>query len=402
MRRPVLLALLLVLALPMGAAGAPTDGPVASADSLGDIAILTLNGSARSSFATPGVDVSTAMAVQHDAAAARLDRYALEERLRQTDSAKARQALLADSAATVERRIASLLDEERALRTAYAEREVDTGTFVRGLVRIHARAGEIRVTLNRIQGHADATPEFSMHGRVRLLSSKLVGYRGPVRGHVVAAVLGHAPPTRVYVEGSGDGWVLAMLDGGQFVRESYRADQHTPDTVSSFSLDEAASRAFELYPEAYNQSQAIGFGQNIDGSIGGNVYLVQFSLPTEAGVDAYLDDETRNVFFEIQERRLDLLGDRPTVEGAANGTRLVVHRSYVGGPLQVHVANNETGDPRQAAVVVVDGERLETDADGTAWTLSPSGAFEVTALGPRGNVTVTVRPILPTRVNAEG
>lgn len=404
MGRAVLLALLVAFALPMGVAGAPTGDaePEAVAPSLQDIAILTLNGSSRAGFATASTDVATAMAVQRDAADGRIDRYALDERVQRTDSTEARQELLLEEATTVEIRIRTLRDDERELRVAYAQRQVDTETFVRRLARIHARTAELRASLDAIQIHAAADPRFSLQGQVRLLGSQLVGYSGPVRNQTVAAIRGDTPPIRLYAEASAGGSVLATLEDGRYVRVAHRADRRTPDSVNPFSLDEAASRAFfQLYPDAYNESLAPGYGQNIDGSIGGNLYLVQLSLPT-GSIDAYLDDGSQNVFLEVQERQVDRLRPRPWVEESANGTRLTVNRSYRGGPLRVTVADNATGEPLQTTVVI-DDARLETGLDGTAWTLAPGAvAFEVTAVGPRGNVSITVRPFAPTPVGGEG
>lgn len=398
-RAAAALALLLALALPMGVTAAPTDGSP-EAPSVHDVATLTLNGSVRAGFATTSLDVSTAMTVQREATASRLDRYALDRRLETTASTDARRELVVEAASTLEGRIDALRADERQLRAAFAAGEIDADTLLRRQARIQARTGELRTTLGRLQDHAAAIPQFSLNGRIQLLSSKLIGYGGPVRERALATATGSAPATRVAVAASADGVVLSMLDGNRYVREAYRADQRTPNRVSRFTLDAAASRAFELYPLAYNRSQDLGFGQNIDGDLGGNLYLVSFSMPAGT-IDAYLDDGTRNVFYEIQERRVDLLGSRPAVEGTANGTRLTVNRTYRGGPLQITVVDNATGAPRQAPVLVA-GHPVQTGPDGTAWTLAPSGVYQVTAVGPDGNVTVTVRPLAATPVIGEG
>lgn len=391
MVRAAALALLLALALPMGVTAVPTGGN-SGAPSVHDVATLTLNGSTHAGFATTSLDVSTAMTVQREATASRLDRYALAERLDNAPSTEARQQLVVEAATTAEIRIDALREDERQLRAAYTSGEIDAETLLRRQARIQARASELRTTLDRLQGHAAEIPQFSLNGRIQLLSSKLIGYDGPVRERALATVTGAAPATRVSVTASADGVVLSMLDGTRYVREAYRADQRTPNRVSRFTLDAAASRAFELYPVAYNRSQDLGFGQNIDGDLGGNLYLISFSMPAGT-IDAYLDDGTRNVFFEVQERRVDRLDFRPSVEGAANGTRLTVNRTYPGGPLQLTVVDNATGNPRQTTVNVA-GHSVETGPDGTAWTLAPStGVFQVTAVGPDGNVTVAVRPL---------
>lgn len=396
MGRAVILALLLALALPMGAAGAPAGGTPAAADAA-DVSVLTLNGTARSSFATASMDVATAMAVQHDDAATRLDSYALDERFEATPTTEARKTLLFEAATDVEIRIAALSDEERALRAGYADRDIDTATFVRRLARVHARAGQLRASLGRIQDNADEIPQFTLRRRVRLLDAALYGFEGPVRQRALAAMRGGEPPIQLYVGVSAQGAALSTVGDGRFVREAYRADNRDPETVGSISVGRADEIARQLYPDSYNSTNSIRTGIR---SLSGGLYRIDIEL-REGLVTAYLDGATGSVFFEVQERRLDLIGPRPSAVGVANGTRLAVNRSYPGGPLRVSVADSDTGAPLQLPVEV-DGARFRTSPDGVAWTVAPAGPFEVTAVGPAGNVTVSVRPLAPTPVNGEG
>jgi hypothetical protein len=398
MRRAVLLSLLLVLGLPLGVAGAPTDGQADAASDRGDVAILTLNDTSRASVTTTSVDVGTSLAVRHDAGAARLDRYALAERFISTEGAAARQRFLSESLTVVNRRISSLRAEERSLRTAYANREIDAETYLRQLALIHARVDELRATIEAIRARTDQIPQFSMDGRIRLVEAALFGLEGPVRQQTLTALEGTRPPTRIYVEVGASGVVLSTIDDGRFVRETYRADHFDAETVGRTSFSEAVEITERLYaPYAYNQSLT---DRNELVGRGGGIYLFTMGF-REGLVSAYIDGSTADVFFEVQERHLDLLPDRPTAAGSANGTRLVVHRTYPGGPLQVTVADNETEAPR-ATTVYVDGRRLETGSEGTLWTFGPGVPFEVTAVGPRGNVTVSVRPLAPTSAAPEG
>lgn len=397
MARAALLALVLVLALPMGAAGMPAGRPTAAVTALDDVAVLTLNGSSRASFATESMDVATGLAVRHDAATARLDRYALDERFTNTASTEARKTLLFESATAVEIRIAGLRDDERALRDAYMARDIDTETFVRRLVRLHARVSSLRAALDRVQAHADDIPQFSIRGRARLLDAALFGFEGPVRGRALTAMEGEAPPTRLFVTVSESGLVLSTIEDGRFVREAYRADHRETETVSGMSVNEAAALAEQLYPVAYNATTSIRTG--IIGLSGG-LYRLDIEL-RQGLVTSYLDGATRSIFYEVQERRLDLLEPRPAAIGVENETRLVVNRSYPGGPLTVTVTNDATGEPLPATVLV-EGTRFVTGSDGMVWVLTPAAPFEVTAVGPNGNVTVSVRPLAETPVTAEG
>lgn len=398
MGRAVLLAVLLVLAMPLGVAGAPTDGGAETTPDRAAVAILTLNDTTRSSVSTASVDVGTTLAARHDAGAARLDRYALAERFSATSEAAARQQLLFGSLTEVDRRIGALRAEEQALREAYANREVDGDTYVRRLARMGARTSELRATIGTIRGLTDQVPQFSMDRRIRRVEASLLGLGGPVRQRALLALVGDGPATRIYVEVGESGVVLSTIEDGRFVRETYRADNFDPETVGRTSFTEAVAITERLYaPYAYNQSLT---DRNELVGRGGGIYLFTMGL-REGVVSAYLDGATAGVFFEVQERQLALLPDRPTASASANGTRVEVHRTYAGGPLQVTVADNESEAPRQATVYV-DGTRFETGPDGTLWTLGPTVPYDVTAVGPRGNVTVSVRPLSPTPVATEG
>lgn len=396
MVRAVLLSLLLVLALPLGVAGAPANDPATAPEDAPDIAVLTLNETERTGFVTTGVDVGTALAAQHEIGAARLDRYAFDERFQNTTDPEARQTLLFERATAIEIQIVGLRDDERALRTAYAARNLDTAGYVRELARIRLRVAEHRASLDRIQEHANEMPQFSVGRRVRLLDASLYGFEGPVRNKAMEAIRGEAPPSRFYVSVSRNGLVLSAVTEGRYVREAYRDDHRDREAIGGMGLNDAAERSETLYPEAYNTSTSIRTG--IVGLPGG---LYRLDLELRQGViTAYLDGATRNVFFEVQERRLDRLEERPVAVAADNDTRLTVNRTYPGGPLRIAVADNVTGEPRPTTVLV-DGDRLETAPDGVLWTLGPGVPFDVTALGPAGNVTVSVRPLQPTELPTE-
>jgi len=399
MVRTVLIALLVALALPLGVAGASANSGSPDADlaSLDEISILTIGEDSRTSFARPTLDIGTATALQREAAKARLERYAIESELARSTSTEARQALLLEAATDVEIRISTLRDRERTLRTAYANREIGTGTFVRQLAMIHARVGLLRTTLNVIGANAEKVPEFSMRSRLQLLETALFGFEGPVRERALAALSGKQAASRLFVRASNRGVVLATIENGEYVREAYRADHLDPETVSGISLSEAADRTSEFYPVAYNSSVSLRIGTP---GLSGGLFRIDIDL-REGSIEAFLDRATQDVFFEVQKRELDLLGPRPTVAETANGTRLVVARTYGGGPMEIRVTDNETGDPLQRTVLVA-GTELETGTDGTAWTLAPSTVtFEVRVLGPTGNVTTTVRPFSPVSVTSE-
>lgn len=424
MPRAALIALLVLLALPLGVAGAQPVShlPAAATDSvasasvvstdagrppapsvdtvavaprnLDEVAILWLRDRRRTGFTTESTDVATALSVQRGRALSRLERYTLASRFEATDSVDARKTLLFEAATDVEIRIEALREDERSLRAEYANRSMPTSTFVTRLARLDARADVLRTRLETVRVLADDIPQFSMEGRLQQLEAELFGLEGPVRDRVMAAMIGAGGPVRIYVGVSDAGVVLSTLDSGRFVREAYRGDNLDTQNLGGTSFGEAVDITESLYaPFAYNQSLTVR--NELVGPEGG-IYL--FTMELRSGlVTAYLDGSTARVFFEIQERRVAQLDPPEGATGTANGTRLVANRSYAGGPMRLVVTDAETGAPIDATVHL--GEHVvATGDDGVVWTLAPPEPVDVTAVGPTGNVTISVRPLLPRTV----
>jgi hypothetical protein len=192
-----------------------------------------------------------------------------------------------------------------------------------------------------------------------------------------------------------NGTVLSMIDDGRYVREAYRNDRQTAATLQ-IPFDTVVSRMQTTYPTALNQST----GWGISYLTGGGVYRLDFE-PSGTSLTAYLHGGTQEVYYEIREEQLADAGSSLTASAVANGTRLVVNRSYRGGPLRIATVDNATGDPVEATVFV-ENARLGTGPDGVAWTLTPDTLqFSVTAVRPSGNVTLVVRAIEPVGIKAE-
>lgn len=397
MRRAALVLALLV-AVPVAAGAPPADTPSTTPprdgpQSVHRINVLTLSDSTRSAFATGSVDVATSIEVQRAAAAGRLDRYTLDDRVRNASDDDARRQLLFEAMIETKVRSAELLERTRTLRTAYANDSIDTGTFLDRFVRQNVRASILGLYLDRIEGHADRIPGFSLQRRLQVTRTRLIGLQGPVGDRALRSIHGTSPPTRFYVDTSPNGAVLSMIVDGRYVREAYRADRRSEDG-EAIGLEVVVDRMRTLYPAIEAKVPS-----NIEGQRwGGQVYRITFDI-SDGSLVAYLDGETENVFYEIQERRLDSFAGAETAGSVANGTRLVVNRSYSGAPLRIAVYDDATGAPVEASVLVA-GTRVETGADGVAWTLTPgTERFTVTAVRPGGNVTTFVRPVPPPGLN---
>ena len=402
MVRAVPVALLVACLLVGMATGSAAPPPPSHADQLDDdgrtaaLEMLGLDSPSRSDVTTQGVDVSTAMAIQRQAARSELDRRALEIAFERTEEEQERRELLFEAATDVEIAISGLRADKRALRSDYVNGTVGTDTYLQGRAEAVARNEQLRTDLELIQRYADRVPQLSMRSRLDALRVALTGADGPVSDRLVATTVGEAPQIRAYVEVSDDGRVLSLISDDQYVREAYRSDLWTPDTTSGVSFDDAVARTNELYPVAFNSSRNIGRGV---GEHGAGTFEISMEV-REGDIVTYLDGDTRNVFFETQRFALGSIEPGPSVTASDNGTRLVVNRTYDGGPLRIATFDNATGAPADLTAVVA-GTGYRTGPDGVVWVLDPAGTTEVVAVGEAGNASVSVLPLRPTLVDVQ-
>lgn len=391
MRRLALLtfAVCVVLTTATGAVPATSHPapPAPTADI--DTRHLVLDSESRTGFASHSLDIASAVAMQQQRTTVRLNQYAFESAFETTSSTAERREMLFEAVTQIEIEISSLQDRERELRADYVNGSMSSTQFVRELAVIERRAVQLQDYLASVEARTTQVPRISIDTRIRRLETNLLGLAGPVRRHTGAAISGQAAPVRLYTAAGTDGIILSMIVEDEYTREAYRTDKRSNDLDSTFDLDQAVSRSRELYPEAFNESVSTGVR-----FIGAGIYQLDVSLES-GSLTAYLDSDTRDSFFEIQSRDLLAPTSEETAIATANNLRLAVNRTYAGGPMRIAVTNNATGDP-VAAPVHVAGDRLQTNDQGILWTLGlPDRQFTVTAVGPAGNVTATVRPIDP-------
>lgn len=404
MPRALGLALLMLCLTVASAAGTTAWGQSSPAGEVPtaswDVEILTLGGEARTAFADQSIDVSTAVGTQQSEARSRLDREALAVEFEGTEGEQARRELLFEAATEVEIEISELRTEQRELRTSYVSGDVSTATFVRRQVTIDARAEQLRFDLEAIRGFADEVPRVTMNSRIASLLASLTGLDGPVTTRAESAINGEEPPVRLYVATSTNGTTLSTIDGIEYVRQGFRSDFWTPDSSSGIPLDDVENLAGELYPVAFNPPQVSSRGiANVppDRVVDTGIYRINI-VHQQGEIVAYLDGDTRQVFYETQRQPLDQIEPGSAATAVQNDTRLVVNQTFEGGPLRVSVADNRTGEP--ASVDVSVGEvPLETGSDGVVWTLMPAQTTRVTAVTERGNVSLLVGPVQPPRGN---
>lgn len=373
--------------------------PLAQLDDGGgeDVEMLGLSAPARTEIATEGVDVSTTVAFQRNAAGAAIDRRSLRIAFQRAEDEQARRELLLQAATDVEIAIASLRATQREARGNYVNGTITSQEYARDRATMAIRAKQLRADLEAIRELAGRVPQFSMRSRLEALRVALTGADGPVTDRVRAAIVGESPAIETYLAVTPDGRVLAVVSDDGYVREAYRSDVWTPDTTSGMGFGLAEQRMSELYPLAFNSTERNQGTSMVEYGAG----VLQISMDIREGeIVTYLDGDTQNVFLEVRRFDLTSIKPGPSVSTAENGTRLIVNRSYDGGPLRIETVDNATGQPADLPVLV-DGLRYRTGEDGVVWTLDPAGQTRVVALDEAGNASVTAVPLTPNLIDVQ-
>ena len=392
----VVVVLLLVPAVAGGVVPGPDPRPAATTGGedapINRIAHLTLGEESSEGITNQSVDVAAAVSVGRDDAGARLADYALAERLNRTNRTNAE---LDARLEEIESRMNLLGIDARAVRTEYADGSAGPSEFVHESAHIQARAVRLDDRLSRLEGLAERYGNATHRAKIDRLEERLIGHAGPVRRRALAAIAGRRASIDLYAAGSDAGVVFATIAGSMHVRDAYRADRksYAPDGISVGEADQRLTD--ELYAVAFGFSGRFSIAP-INGD--NTTYRFEKSLPF-GSLLAYLDSGTEEVFHEVQRRDLEALDQPASVITVENGTRLIVNRSYTGGPLRIATRDADGGAATESTIRVGD-RRLETGADGEVWTLMPPGSsVEVTATTPDGIVTATVEPLTLTPVN---
>jgi hypothetical protein len=370
-------ALALSLAAPavaLSTLGSATDAPPAALQNRTNTSnVLTLPETNRSGLGQSEVDLSAALETQWEGARARIDREALERRVREAGSDAARSEALRATLARLEDRLDAILARERESRQAYLAGELTTTAFLNRLGIIDSDAREVMETVSmvdRLSDEFDLRNGGDLANRILRLRARLALVTGPLRQAMAGGVLGTARPPIVYVGAADTGVTLASVSDEQFVHETVRFDNFAPvDPTTTSSAEEALNTWAEIYPTVWSPSRI-----DFTGLLG--AYRV--SLPFDGGrLVSYLDATTLSVYGEIQYKSLPGPSLEAPVVEQRDGMQVSVQRSYPGGPLRV-VFESTTGTPRDG-VIRVNGIAVGTSgADGTLWTITPSGQFTVT------------------------
>jgi len=321
------------------------------------------------------------------------------------DNRTERRRIVERSADRLDARITALERREGRALERYNSGDISARTYLRELAAIDRAAGSLREAVSLLHTYSSAVGQPVSERRIAAQKVRLLSLEGPVRAQVAASMYGDQPPTRVYIETSSQGVVLATIDRGPFtqeyLREAYVPSARDPDGPDRFEqsgekLEAARDQAAALYPWAFENQGGTSIGTFTGEPFlyNAGVYSVRVGHPhgTSRTYDliTFLDGGTRDVFREIQYKDLSAV---PTVfadENTSDGVRLAVERTRTGGPMRVTVTNEATGDPIQATVLV-NGERVGmTDIEGERWVIAPGPTATITVVTEGTEVSTTV------------
>ncbi|WP_276273067.1 DUF7096 domain-containing protein [Haloarcula litorea] len=346
-----------------------------------------------------GIDVGAAVAVgsrdlhqQHEAAA-------FTTEFRRLESEAQRRQLLRSTLSAIETREAELDRSQQRALERYAAGETTASDLLRTRALVDTEARALSGYLSAIERTVRIAPDYSMtdgmgtrldnvQGNVRVLY-------GPVGDRLASTLGGADEPDVAYVEASETGYTVAVIDDGQYVRETRLGDERAPSLPDEFAaaaegdpgtsrLDVADERASTLYDWLYDRQRPSFFTYGTSG-----IYRLSADYPG-GRLTAYLDGGTTNVFYELQHHDLATVRTTTGDPVVNDGLRVVVQRSYQTGPMRVTVSDNGTGQAVDARVAV-DGRQVgRTGSDGALWIVEPRGPATVNVTSGGADVSVPI------------
>lgn len=339
------------------------------------------------------VAVGPAASVADNATETRIETRSLLARIDAADNETARADQLRAAFDRTSDRADELVAAEQAALAAYNRDAIDTRTFVVRLTEIHLRASLLRERLRTLEDRSRAAEGVDLERRSSPeLRFELRTLGGPVRDRVGTTVAGNDDPVTVFVETGPEGISLATVDGETYVRETIRGAARD-DGGEGFDTADALNVTAESYPIIWETAT--------DPGVRGSGGVFEVTAPHDGGeLVAFVDGGSGQVFKEFQRLSLSALPNDSVATNTRSNLRLEVQRSYPGGPVRINVTDRDTGEPVDARITINLGPARtlivgQTGADGSLWTLSPRGEFEVTAIKTTRVVIVRTNATAP-------
>ncbi len=342
----------------------------------------------RSDFVVQTPNLANSISIDRKIVSSEFSKYIVSEGISLANEDEEKREILFQAATEVEIESAEIIGRFREIQNRWKSGWIGSDEFTRELILISTEAEVLVDLLDYIEKEAENVPQMELRGRIRMLKEKLIPFEGPVRDHLIDVTRGESQIGSIYIAVSERGMVLATIKNGKYLREAYVWDQES--SSGGISLDEAISRTATLYPIAYGPevSQQTGIMSK------GRGYQIKIGFES-GSLTSYLDGGTRNVFYEIQERKLGVVEPGSKIKFIEDGTKVVIGRSFVGGPLKVEVYDENTGGTAPAMMLIGTSREEKINRGGT-WILAPK---ENTKMVVEMNGEVVEIQIYPTSMN---
>lgn len=344
----------------------------------------------RSAIVTPSADLGSTALLQHTTYRGTMNEYVVDERVAAAETEAERRAVLINQTNVVEAAIDNLSAADNEVRTAYANGEISEEAYLREVARINVEAQHLGNTVNRLNHHAGSVFEISAapYVKIQRLDSRLLEFQGPVRDRITDVARGQAEPTRVYVASTEHAIVLSMVDDGEYIRESYRADLRTDTSATELpSPPKLASLMEGLYPVASDSGQF-----QVRSLYQANIVRLTIDY-AYASIRSYVQFTTKEVYMETQRYDLSRTPARHETTATADGLTMRVNQTYAGGPVRITLENSRTGEPVDGAISVNDESVGSTGEDGVIWVVDSNEEFTVSAMSGLDSVETSVEPV---------
>jgi hypothetical protein len=370
---------------------ATLDGPPVPTNNTSSRLVLADHRIERSAFET--VTIGTANTLQAGAYGARTEhrRIAIELEFEAADGVGEKRSVVDRALIDLNSRARALKDRERATLHQYSEGNISTETMVRRLADINARAREFADTLGLVRDLTNRIGTDDFDSRTRGIEGVLNPLRGPVRERVSRSLSGEATSVRVNIVASDEGLVLSTLSGGQYMREATdwnNRNGSAPPELEAGDFGGIVDRVEELYPWVTKQQPNIRVKW-----LGEDTGFFRANHP-QGTLTVTLDVNTADVYREVQWLNVEQMASTMTTVHTRNGLRVVLQRTYPGGPLRIFVEDAST-DAVVNARVIVDGQSIGLiGADGVVMTLEPRVPYTVNVTDSDSSVVIDVdRPL---------
>ncbi|WP_135303862.1 DUF7096 domain-containing protein [Haloarcula amylovorans] len=355
-----------------------------------------------SSFNESGIDVGTAVAAGSTALHQRHEAAAFESRFGRLDSEFERTQHIRRVLSSIEAEEAELDRRQQTAIRQYANGEITATEFLRVRSMVDTESRELTQRLNRVKSTAEIAPDYStsegMTTRMNNVLGNLRTLQGPVGEQLTESMFGTGGADVVYLESSTDAYMLATIDGSQYVRETRLGSQRAPNRTDAFAeaarneaggdrLVAAVERGRELYPWTYQRQLP---SVNAYGDTG----IYRLAAQTSNGqLTFFLDGGTTNVFYELQHRDLSSVRTSSTETAFEDGLRVTIDQSYETGPLVMSVVDEESSEPVDGTVEINGQTVGRTGSNGHLWAVQPRGSYTVNVTTENGTeVSVPVFP----------